>query len=153
MDLEAGVMGGQSALAGTAAQLMFDGGGGLNAGEASGGADGTGGRHAGGKMAEGAVGAGSAVGSSGGSGIGANQIPMKEVGEEEGKGCIVCHESFESEFDDASDQWVYKNIRRVPAGFCMRPAGLKKPPLSQRPRVTSAEVNALLTVMTRKDLM
>eukprot|EP00946_MAST-07B_sp_MAST-7B-sp1_P001355 g1355.t1 len=117
VDLEAGVMGGQSALAGTAAQLMFDGGGGLNAGEASGGADGTGGRHAGGKMAEGAVGAGSAVGSSGGSGIGADQIPMKEVGEEEGKGCIVCHESFESEFDDASDQWVYKNIRRVPAGL------------------------------------
>ena len=75
-------------------------------------------------MAEGAVGAGSAVGSSGGSGIGADYIPMKEVGEEEGK-VHVCHESFESEFDDASDQWVYKNIRQAPPGFCMRPAGLK----------------------------
>ena len=48
---------------------------------------------------------------------GVDRIPMNQVGVDEGTVCIVCHESFESEFDDASDEWVYKNIRRVPAGL------------------------------------
>ena len=52
-----------------------------------------------------------------GSNTGADSIAMNQVGEDEGTVCIVCHESFESEFDDASDEWVYKNIRRVPAGL------------------------------------
>ena len=66
------------------------------------------------------------------------QIPMKEVGEE-GR-MHTCHESFESNWR-RSDQWVYKNIRRVPAGLLHATCWSQEAAAPQR-RVTLREVNA-----------
>ena len=123
--MHAGTAGGLLATAGRAApSAMFEGGsvldivGGGADGGGGGGADGAGGvdgRGAG--LAAAGGGGGRGGGSGGGGDIGGDRIPMDQVGAEEGKCCIVCGESFESEFDNATDQWVYKNIRRVPAGL------------------------------------
>ena len=113
-----GLLGSSTESAGGAAQLLdFDeagGGGGGMLDLLAGGMRGTGGGDSGvGSAHERAVEAGTI----GQSGIGGDRIPMNQVGEDEGNGCLVCHESFESEFDDSTDQWVVKNIRRVPAGL------------------------------------
>ena len=115
VDMHAGTAGGLMAAADEVApSATFEGAGvGGNGGAGGGNGSGTGEVDGSGVLAAGNT---SAVGSSSGD-IGGDRIPMDQVGAEEGKCCIVCGESFESEFDDATDQWVYKNIRRVPAGL------------------------------------
>ena len=47
---------------------------------------------------------------------GIHYVPVDGLLEHETKQCVVCQETFNSVFNDA-DRWVYKPVRRVPAGL------------------------------------
>ena len=72
------------------------------------------------RQSDGGAGGGAALNGNPGGTVDADgvySIAVDQLLSHETKQCVVCQEVFESAFDDAADRWVYKHVRRVPAGL------------------------------------